>query len=83
MSDRGIVQSDCIIEVHSDIIEAARDESHDGDEPGGGAGSALRHAKPFIKSVGDLGDLIQFLIVDCDSDAARFLWDAHEGTGPR
>ena len=53
MSDRRIVQSDCIIEVHSDVIEAARDESHGGDEPGGGASGVLRHAEPFIDSVED------------------------------
>ena len=52
MSDRGVVRSHCVIEVHSDVVEAARDESHDGDEPGGGAGGALRHAQPFIESVG-------------------------------
>ena len=52
MSDGGVVRSDSIVEVHSDVIEAARDELHDGDEPGGGAGSALRHAQPFVKSVG-------------------------------
>ena len=27
----------------------------------------------------DLGDLIQFLVVDCDSDAARFLLNTYEG----
>ena len=43
-SDGGVVRFDSIIEVHSDIIEAARDELHGGDEPGGGAGSTLRHA---------------------------------------
>ena len=28
-------------------------------------------------------DLVQFLVVDCDSDATRFLRDAHEGASPR
>ena len=51
MSDGGVVRSDSIIEVHSDVIEAVGDESHDGDEPGGGTRSALRHA-PFIEPVG-------------------------------
>ena len=44
MSDEGVVRSDGIIEKHSNVIEVARDESHDGDEPGGSPGSALRHA---------------------------------------
>ena len=52
MSGGGVVRSDSIIEVHSNVIEIARDESHDGDKPCGGAGSALRHAEPFIESVG-------------------------------
>ena len=52
MSDGRVVRSDCVIEVYSDVIEAARDEPHDRDEPGGGAGGALRHAQPFIESVG-------------------------------
>ena len=29
------------------------------------------------------GDLVQFLVVDCDSDDTRFLVDAHEGARPR
>ena len=44
MSGGGVVRSDGIIEVHSYVIDAVCDESHDGDEPGGGADSALRHA---------------------------------------
>ena len=52
MRNGGVVRSDCIIEVHSDVIEVARDESHDRDKPGGSAGSALRHVLPFIESVG-------------------------------
>ena len=31
----------------------------------------------------DLVDLVQFLTVDCDSDAAVFIWNAYEGAGPR
>ena len=44
MSGGGVVRSDSIIEVHLDVIETARDESHDGDKPDGSAGSALGHA---------------------------------------
>ena len=43
MSDGGVVRSHGIVKVHSNIIEAARDESHDRDEPGGGASGTLRH----------------------------------------
>ena len=52
MSDGGVVRSDGVIEVHSNAIEAARDELDDGDEPGRGTGGALGHAWPFIESVG-------------------------------
>ena len=31
----------------------------------------------------DLGDLVQFLVVDCDADAARHFWYAYQGTRPR
>ena len=31
----------------------------------------------------NLGDLVQFLVVNGDSDAPRFLRDAHEGPRPR
>ena len=31
----------------------------------------------------NLGDLVQFLVVDCDSDATRFLRDAHGRARPR
>ena len=44
MSDGGVVRSDGIVEVRSDVIEAVCDESHDGDEPSGVAGIALRHS---------------------------------------
>ena len=40
MSDWGVVRSDSIVEVHSDVIEAARDESH------GGANQAGAPAAP-------------------------------------
>ena len=52
MSGGGAVRSDSIIEVHSNVIEISRDESHDGDKPCGGAGSTLGHAQPFIEFVG-------------------------------
>ena len=52
MSDGGVVRSDSIVKVHSDVVEAIRNELYDGDKPGGGAGSALRHAKPVIESAG-------------------------------
>ena len=31
----------------------------------------------------DLGDLVQFLVFDCDMDAARLLWYTYQGTRPR
>ena len=31
----------------------------------------------------NLGDLVQFLVVDCDSDATQFARDAHEGARQR
>ena len=52
MSGGGVVRSDGIVEVHSDVIEVVRAESHDGNEPSGGAGSALRHSLPFVESAG-------------------------------
>ena len=33
--------------------------------------------------MGDLGNLVELLVVDCDTDAARFFWDAHKGARPR
>ena len=32
MSSGGVVRSDCVVEVHSNVWEVTRDESHDGDE---------------------------------------------------
>ena len=125
-----VVRADCIVKIYADIIKAGRIESHDRNEPGGGAGGTLGHAEPFIESVGraegsqrdsvrvncelskprekvergenrtaaegvkhlvdagnrnlrNLGDLVQFLVVDCDADAARFLRDAHKRARPR
>ena len=31
----------------------------------------------------DLGDFVRVLVVDGDSDAARFFWDAYQGARPR
>ena len=52
MNDRRGVRSNGVIEVHSNVIEVAWDESHDGDESGGGTGGALRHAQSIIESDG-------------------------------
>ena len=35
------------------------------------------------RNLRNLGDLVQFLVVDCDSDATRFLRDAHKEARPR
>ena len=35
------------------------------------------------RNLRNLGDLVQFLVVDCGSDATRFRRDAHEGARPR
>ena len=60
------VRADCIVKVHADVIEAGRNESHDQNEPGRGAGGALGQTEPFIESVGGAegsqGDSIR---VDC------------------
>jgi hypothetical protein len=34
------------------------------------------------RNLRDLGDFIQFLVVDRDPNASGFLWNAHEGAGP-
>ena len=47
-----VVRADCIVKIHADIIKAGRNESHDRDKPGGGAGGTLGHTEPFIESVG-------------------------------
>ena len=51
MRDEGNARSNCVIEVQSEVTEATRDKSHDGDEPGESAGDALRHAQSFVESV--------------------------------
>ena len=33
--------------------------------------------------LGDIGGFVELLVVDCDADAARFVWDAHKGARPR
>ena len=43
MSDSVVVRSNGVIEAHSNVIEAACDEPHDGDESSGGTGGALTH----------------------------------------
>ena len=35
------------------------------------------------RNLRNLGDLVQFLVVHCDSDPARFLRDAHGGARPQ
>ena len=47
-----VVRADCIVKIHADIIKAGRNESHDRNEPGGGAGGTLGHTEPFVESVG-------------------------------
>ena len=47
-----VVRADCIVKIHAYIIKAGRNESHDRNEPGGGAGGTLGHTKPFIEPVG-------------------------------
>ena len=47
-----VARAACNVEIHSDIIKAGRNESHDRNEPGRGAGGALGHTEPFIESVG-------------------------------
>ena len=60
-----VVRADCV-KIHADIVKADRNESHDRNEPGGGAGDTLGHTEPFIESVGraegSQGDSIR---VDC------------------
>ena len=35
-----VVRADCIVKIHADVIEAGRNESHDRNKPGRGAGGA-------------------------------------------
>ena len=48
--DGAIVRSDIIVQIHADIVKVRRNKSHDCNEPGGSAGGALGHAKPFVKA---------------------------------
>ena len=52
MMKEAVVQADRIVEVHANIIKAGRNEFHDRNEPGGGAGGTLGHTEPFIQAVG-------------------------------
>ena len=47
-----VVRADCIVKIHYDIFIAGRKESHDRNEPGGGAGGTLGHTEPFVEFVG-------------------------------
>ena len=61
-----VVRADFIVKLRADIVKAGRNESHDRNEPGGGAGGTLGYTEPFIESVGraegSQGDIIR---VDC------------------
>ena len=49
-----------------DIIKVGRSESHDRNEPGGGAGGALGHTESFVESVGRAeGSHEDSIRVDC------------------
>ena len=48
MMEGAVVRADRIVEIHADIIKAGRNESHDRNEPGGGAGGTFGHTEPFI-----------------------------------
>ena len=65
MSNGRVIRSGCIIEVHSGVIEATRDDSYDGDKPGEGAGSASRHAWPFIESIRGVDGRQRDSMVNC------------------
>ena len=52
MMKRAVVRADRIVEIHADVIKAGRNESHDRNEPGGGAGGTLGHTEPFEEAVG-------------------------------
>ena len=47
-----VVRADCIVKIHADVLKAGCNESHDRNEPGRGAGSALGHMESFRESVG-------------------------------
>ena len=52
MMKGAVVRADRIVKMHADIIKAGRNESHDRNEPGRGAGGASGNAEPFIEAVG-------------------------------
>ena len=47
-----VVRADCIVKIHTDIIKAGRNESHDQNEASAGAGGTLGQTEPFVESVG-------------------------------
>ena len=47
-----VVRADCIVKIHADGIKTSHNESHDQNDPGGGAGGTLGHTEPFVESVG-------------------------------
>ena len=49
---RAVGRADRIVNIHADIIKAGCNESHDRNEPGGGAGGTLGHTETFIETVG-------------------------------
>ena len=66
MVNRTVVRADCNVEINSDIIKAGRNEFHDRNESGRGAGGALGHTEPFIESVGGAeGSEGNSIRVDC------------------
>ena len=61
-----VVRADCIVKIRADVIEAGRNESHDRNEPGRGAGFALGHAEQFVESVGGAeGSQGESIRMDC------------------
>ena len=52
MMKGAVVRADRIVEIHADIFKAGRNESHDRNELGGGAGGTLGHTEPFKEAVG-------------------------------
>ena len=66
LRDEGDSRPSRLHRIHADIIKVGRNESHDRNEPGGGAGGTLGHTESFVESVGraegSQGDSIR---VDC------------------
>ena len=53
MMDGTVVRAYLIVQIRADVVETGRNKSHDWNEPGRSAGSALGHAEPFVESIGD------------------------------